>query len=780
MQIFRFLVATCCTFLIACLTTSYASSVRWPVDNAIDLASGFGDYRSGRFHAGLDIRTGGRIGAKVFAPVDGYVKRVKTSYFGYGKGLYVAGDDGRTYVFGHLDQYAPTVDRALKAAQYRDQRYYEDLFFPKDSLRVRQGELIALSGQTGSGAPHLHFESRTAEDKPINPLRHGFPLKDKVRPSFTRLGIELTDERSLLPDGKRQWFFSVKGAGKAGQAVVDTIPYLDRPFGLLVECSDRMRADGMEQAVYSLRVYVDDSLWYESKFDTLDFATGQASYFEYSFGQVSVGKNRVRRLYQSPGDEFAGSRATNEYRGIIGMDADRHVGMRRVRIEAGDFAGNTATLTFTYRQGPTGNAMVVDSAVTGAADTTRYFLTTCTDYDRLAFDSIAVCVNKSDRWGRGNNAIISRRDKRHPVLTVVARNPENVVMALGYYTGNQIVHLDQPFSGIRDKQGVRARLEWELTHDGVLVKVLSDERFAMVPRVQLYYRGQLLGIEKPAQYFSMSAYYVLIPAREQYVRVDKIGLVTVPDSLYPLLDTEEVNLAVAGIRGADTLVLDEKARVIFEKDDLFFPRFVGVRANKLMNPGLMKLNSSYYEVLPEEFVAKRGYTLQVTLPPGSATNAISGICWLDKAADRWVWLGDNVFRNDTLTATTTGSGSFAAVMDVERPYVGDFSIPPRSVITDRLPKITFTVRDTLSGLADDRSIDIKLDNKWMIPEYDPEAKQCRFQPPDSLAVGDHHLAVTVTDRAGNRTEQFSIFSVIEGKKPAVGAVKKTKAGSGHK
>jgi len=42
--------------------------------------------RSGRFHVGLDLRTGGRVGARVYAPVDGYIWRVKMAYLGYGKG----------------------------------------------------------------------------------------------------------------------------------------------------------------------------------------------------------------------------------------------------------------------------------------------------------------------------------------------------------------------------------------------------------------------------------------------------------------------------------------------------------------------------------------------------------------------------------------------------------------------------------------------------------------------------------------------------------------------
>jgi hypothetical protein len=51
----------------------------------------------------------------------------------------------------------------------------------------------------------------------------------------------------------------------------------------------------------------------------------------------------------------------------------------------------------------------------------------------------------------------------------------------------------------------------------------------------------------------------------------------------------------------------------------------------------------------------------------------------------------------------------------------------------------------------------------MIPEYDPESKQCKTAPLKPLEEGNHHLGITVTDRAGNKAEHYMQFSV---KKPA--------------
>ena len=129
--------------LILSCSIAYGGVSNWPLRGSIDLSSGFGDYRSARFHAGLDLRTGGVPGSPVYAPADGYIWRVKMAYDGYGKGLYVKGTDGYIYVFGHLQRFADQLDRLVKLEQLAKKRYYIELEFPADSIKVKAGELLA-------------------------------------------------------------------------------------------------------------------------------------------------------------------------------------------------------------------------------------------------------------------------------------------------------------------------------------------------------------------------------------------------------------------------------------------------------------------------------------------------------------------------------------------------------------------------------------------------------------------------------------------------------------
>ena len=67
----------------------------WPIKLAPDLSSRFCDHRNGHFHAGLDIRTKGRSGYRIYAVGNGYIYRISIAHNGYGKALYLRLEDGK-------------------------------------------------------------------------------------------------------------------------------------------------------------------------------------------------------------------------------------------------------------------------------------------------------------------------------------------------------------------------------------------------------------------------------------------------------------------------------------------------------------------------------------------------------------------------------------------------------------------------------------------------------------------------------------------------------------
>ena len=58
-----------------------------PIDFPISLAGNFGEPRPNHFHCGIDVRTQGVIGKKIFSVADGYVSRLTVGMNGFGNAV---------------------------------------------------------------------------------------------------------------------------------------------------------------------------------------------------------------------------------------------------------------------------------------------------------------------------------------------------------------------------------------------------------------------------------------------------------------------------------------------------------------------------------------------------------------------------------------------------------------------------------------------------------------------------------------------------------------------
>ena len=169
-----------------------------PVNYEISLAGNFGEPRPNHFHGGIDVKTGGVEGKPLFSIGDGYVSAVTIGVGGFGNAVYVRHPEGYTSVYCHLRKFTPQITAMVRKWQYANRRWSGEIRFRPTDLPVSRGQLIAISGNTGSSqAPHLHLEihdTRTwnmldpldfVGDKMndnLAPMAHGFmayPVQDE-------------------------------------------------------------------------------------------------------------------------------------------------------------------------------------------------------------------------------------------------------------------------------------------------------------------------------------------------------------------------------------------------------------------------------------------------------------------------------------------------------------------------------------------------------------------------------------------------------------------------
>ena len=174
-------------FLIAVLINLNICSQNsgdYPLDIPIISSSSFGELRPNHFHAGIDIKTKGIEGFKIYSIGDGYISRLQITHGGNGKAIYIKHDNGQSSVYAHLQKFSPRIEKIVKEIQYTNQSYTFRKYPKKNEFRISSKEMIGLTGNTGrSTAPHLHYELRDKKDRPINPMKFkSYSVNDTISP----------------------------------------------------------------------------------------------------------------------------------------------------------------------------------------------------------------------------------------------------------------------------------------------------------------------------------------------------------------------------------------------------------------------------------------------------------------------------------------------------------------------------------------------------------------------------------------------------------------------
>lgn len=322
-----------------------SNTLEWPLEINKGLTSSFGEFRFSHFHAGIDLKTDGQTGLKVFAADSGLIYRLNVRKRGYGKALYIRHANDLITVYGHLERFEEQIlhlESIVSEHAMTKGKYPGNIFL---SIPVKKGQLIGYSGETGAGLPHLHFEVRKGEDKPVNPLYYGLAVADSSTPVFRNLRFRPVSVWSLIDYAPDEQSFSIARLRKMTSS---QCPIVSGRIEIMADAYDTIGSYN-KVGLHSLTLMLNDHVINKMTFDKMTYSNNHRIGLLYQLVQSGFSPTRYLyrcKHYSSSHVPFDTYMNTNE----SVLDTRKYPdGISTITLVGDDFNGNSTTLSFPLR-----------------------------------------------------------------------------------------------------------------------------------------------------------------------------------------------------------------------------------------------------------------------------------------------------------------------------------------------------------------------------------------------------------------------------------------------
>ena len=315
-----------------------------PVKIPLALSANFGELRIDHFHSGLDIKTQGVTGKEVLAASDGFIYRISVSPGGFGKALYLRHPSGYSTVYGHLDRFTPEIEKYVTDRQYEKKSYLVTLFPQRENFPVKQGDLIAYSGNSGSSSgPHLHYEVRKSDTEiPVNPLLFEFGTGDNIEPVIEKLVIYPINRNSFINDRNSMKKINVSGGHGNYYIPEENEIRIKGLTGFGIKAYDLLNDSYNKCAVYSIELSVDSISLFKYVMEGFSFNESRFINSHIDYETYMRENIYIERMFVLPNDKL------DVYKDVInrGIFDFKDNLTHHVEVVVTDINNNKSTLTF--------------------------------------------------------------------------------------------------------------------------------------------------------------------------------------------------------------------------------------------------------------------------------------------------------------------------------------------------------------------------------------------------------------------------------------------------
>lgn len=711
----------------AVTTTTDLNDYIWPTDGGRKMTSSFAEFRRTHFHGGVDIGTGSTTGYQVYAMRDGYVEKIRVSPTGYGKMLYVRHHDGFYSTYAHLAHFNAELDARVAREQRLNECFPVEIDCLPNEFPVSKGDLIAYTGDTGVGTPHLHFEIRDPQLNFVNPLAGAnLAVNDDIRPIIRRIAISPLGEYSTVQGGSNPHVYGVYKTRSGDYHVREKIQ-LTGEGGFAIDARDLSNGSGFKHGVYSHQLFIDDSLLYSVKLDRApaNDAHQIALYYDWNL----VGRGRLERLYVNSPNSLGFYLPKGDRSGILNSTSFSE-GQHEFRIVTSDFASNSSIVSgsIIFNHPP---AFSLESA-------SKEFQINFQEMGSVQRVLLYFKKNSSSDWdlktvypdpSRNNNISLPTPEGKYDVLKVVAENVWGT-------RSRPMFHFFQKPNGPAGTM----KIEHEFEEDFVRIIARTNREFTESPVVSIYEGNTKRTVTLTA--LDIDHYAGSFRPLESYQGTRRL-VAQAEVNGKPASANDEFDLYPIVAGGSGTISIDDGRLVLkYEPSSVFKTIFMRVEKN----------SQGGYSLIPENSVLNTGFTASMKVDQPSRR---VGLFFNGFGSEELLDISGDPPKSILTGRITRTLGELYLDEDHSSPGISRLNI---SRTSGGRPVISFRYGDSGSGV-DYKELKMYIDGVIAVPEIDGEHHRAFHNVTSPLDRGSHHLTIRIKDRLGNSSEVERKFTV---------------------
>ncbi|HDL18753.1 MAG TPA: M23 family metallopeptidase [Bacteroidetes bacterium] len=702
-------------------------------------------------------------------------------------------------IYAHLQKFSPGLQKIMRREQERRQKYSVTKYFKPGVFPVKQGEIIAYTGRSGIGYPHLHFELRKNENTPINPLLKNFNVKDSIAPHPKEMAV-IPLMLGSQADGRflAQTYKIIKVAPDSYR--------LQQPVqiwgtvGLAIDVYDRADGAANKFSVYEITLIMDDTVLFHSKYQFFSYdKTGQI-YLDRNYRLLAHKGKKFFNLFVAPGNKLDFYRPFSPGNGILftegyaaqltrETDALAGVSLANSNLINSDrfdqFYLNLTQQPYSLLKQGEHQAKIIMQDIRGNRSTVELIL-----YVKEMPIPARQWFTFSEPFPTGGRSDAQYRwFRRNKISGWLPASAPDFSTELSATTGNG--HSSP--SSFEKTNSIPVYKAEKITDNAIPaypVFITSGTEAEKIPNLKLK-----KFVRDPFTVFTLqSKTPILSPFRVRLIN-KKIGKKEIH---FVARDLRHFSFSVPSFDIADdttTIIIGHTQST--GEEPLLQQKFYLRRIDRKKSRTVISANGDFTLSVPAEASVQNIYatleminrkTFRVPIPGDSLApvfhvtptdvpffksvrltfslrNDIKnkqqiGIYSPNFTKRKWNFVGNS--RNKKKSEIDAGVkylGYFTLLRDSKPPKVQIISPRDKAILTEKRPVIKIRYRDNLSNIGGEDDFRLELDGKFCISELDPELHIIKFQPEQPLSQGRHKILFRIRDRAKNQTQTQITFTI---------------------